>query len=217
MNADDVASYLQDNPAFCEEHAAGLEAIRVRHPISGQAIPLVERQVINLRAKNRALEARLTEMLGFGEQNDVTITRTHRLALALVSASTRAAVLGAMHTSLGDDFAVPHVALRLWRGEGGAPEQSPEYSPVSDSLREYVARLEHPFCGVNGSFEAASWFAVATEHVRAVAFVPLRDAAGTFGLLSLGSEDPGRFYPGMGTVYLTRIGELLGAALARVS
>jgi uncharacterized protein YigA (DUF484 family) len=33
------------------------------------------------------------------------------------------------------------------------------------------------------------------------------------GLLALGSEEPERFYPEMGTLYLGRIGELAAAAL----
>ena len=216
MNADDVALYLRENPAFFEDNAALLEDVRVRHPISGQAIPLVERQVVTLRQKNRALETRLSELLGFGEENDLTITRLHRLAVQLVAAPSRVAVLGALQSSLVEDFAVPHVAVRLWSMAGhDAGEEGADDAPVSENLRTYAAGLSQPFCGVNGSFEAASWFAVAIEHIRAVAFIALRDEAGTFGLLSLGSEDPGRFYPGMGTLYLARIGELASAALVR--
>ena len=36
-----------------------------------------------------------------------------------------------------------------------------------------------------------------------------------FGILVLASEDPQRFYPEMGTLYLARIGELVAAALSR--
>ena len=35
------------------------------------------------------------------------------------------------------------------------------------------------------------------------------------GLLALGSEEPQRFYPEMGTLYLERIGEMASAALNR--
>jgi uncharacterized protein YigA (DUF484 family) len=34
-------------------------------------------------------------------------------------------------------------------------------------------------------------------------------------MLALASEDPTRFYAGMGTLYLQRLGELLSAALER--
>jgi uncharacterized protein YigA (DUF484 family) len=36
-----------------------------------------------------------------------------------------------------------------------------------------------------------------------------------FGLLALASEDPQRFYPGMGTLYLKRLGELISTSLVR--
>jgi hypothetical protein len=52
-----------------------------------------------------------------------------------------------------------------------------------------------------------------------VAQIPLREegfGGACFGLLVLASEDAYRFYPDMGTMYLSRIGELAGAALLRV-
>ena len=45
-----------------------------------------------------------------------------------------------------------------------------------------------------------------------MALVPLGQTA-VFGLLALGSEDPKRFYPEMGTLYLRRIGELCAAGV----
>jgi uncharacterized protein YigA (DUF484 family) len=53
-----------------------------------------------------------------------------------------------------------------------------------------------------------------------MALVPLREsgAAGDgacVGLLALASEDPMRFYPEMGTLYLRRLGELVAAGLSR--
>jgi hypothetical protein len=50
--------------------------------------------------------------------------------------------------------------------------------------------------------------------LRSFSYLPLRDS-GSFGLLALASEDPQRFYPEMGTLYLKRLGDLIGAALGR--
>ncbi|MDZ7595697.1 MAG: DUF484 family protein, partial [Thiobacillus sp.] len=41
-------------------------------------------------------------------------------------------------------------------------------------------------------------------------------AAAPVGLLVLASEEAKRFYPGMGTLYLERLGQLIGAALVRM-
>ena len=54
------------------------------HPHGGRAIPLSERQVISLREKNRALEAKLAELIQFGEENDAIGEKVQRLALALL-------------------------------------------------------------------------------------------------------------------------------------
>jgi uncharacterized protein YigA (DUF484 family) len=62
--------------------------------------------------------------------------------------------------------------------------------------------------------DTASLFGEAGAHLRSFSYVPLRNGE-TFGLLALASEDPQRFYPEMGTLYLKRLGELIGAAIVR--
>ncbi len=48
--------------------------------------------------------------------------------------------------------------------------------------------------------------------LKSFSYIPLR-ARQTLGVLALASEDPQRFYPEMGTVYLKRSGEMISAAL----
>lgn len=210
MNADDVAQYLRDNPGFFDEYAALLAEISVPSPHGGRAIALSDRQVLTLRDKNKALEAKLAELIEFGEENVAIGEKMHRLCLALVSAASLPSQIGALQFNLREDFAVPHVGLRFWRGQGDGPE----YGAVSDVLRDYADKLEHPYCGPIGDEEAAGWFGEAGPHIRSIAMMPLRDAD-CFGLLVLASEDPARFYPEMGTLYLKRLGELASAALSR--
>jgi uncharacterized protein YigA (DUF484 family) len=45
--------------------------------------------------------------------------------------------------------------------------------------------------------------------------MPLRDGTACVGMLALASEDPTRFYPEMGTLYLKRLGELASAGMQR--
>lgn len=211
IKSEDVARYLEANPIFFEEHAELLTRIHVPHPHGGQAIPLSDRQVLGLREKTRALEGKLSELIQFGEENDVISERVHRLAVAMLAARTLPTLLHELYFNLREDFAVPHARLRLWRGTG----ELPEFQPVSDALREYAAELDAPFCGPNANFEAAGWFEDATPHIRSVAFMPLRELDQTFGMLALASEDLLRFYPEMGTLYLKRMGEMASAALLR--
>ena len=113
--------------------------------------------------------------------------------------------------SLQEDFAVPHVALRLWGGAMGRAET--EFMAVSEAARAYAESLRHPHCGTPDNLEVLAWFGEAALHVRSVALMPLRRHGQVFGLLALGSAEGERFYPGMGTLYLGRIGELAAAAL----
>jgi len=211
VNPEDVARFLQENPSFFDEHAELLSDIQVQHPHGSHAIPLSDRQVISLREKNRALEAKLSELIRFGEENDAVSEKVHRLCVAMLAAAGLQTLLSALYFHLREDFAVPHAALRVWLG---AADQ-PEFAPVSDAVQTFAAELEHPYCGPNDGFEAVAWLGEAAPHIRSVAFMPLRDKRETFGLLMLASEDPQRFYAEMGTVYLTRIGDLVSASLMR--
>jgi uncharacterized protein YigA (DUF484 family) len=213
LKAEDVAQYLQENLAFFEQYADMLSQIYIPHPHGGRAIPLAERQVLTLRERNKGLESRLAELLQIGEENDVIGERLHRLCLALLTAADLDALLSALYYHLREDFAVPHSALRIWRGD--ASDERSEFRGVSEEMKRYASGLPQPFCGPSGNAEAAAWFGESASHVRSVALMPLRAGDECMGMLVLGSEDVMRFYPEMGTLYLKRLGELTSAALLR--
>jgi uncharacterized protein YigA (DUF484 family) len=211
LSADDVVRFLRENPAFFDEHAELLSEIHVPHPHGGRAIALSDRLMLGLRDKNKALEGKLSELIQFGEENDVISEKVHRLSVAMMATRTLPSMLHETYYNLREDFQVPHVALRVWRGAG----DHAEFDAVSDELKAFAADLDQPFCGPNAGFEAVGWFGEAGPHVRSVAFVPLAELDQTFGMLALGSEDLLRFYPEMGTLYLKRIGDLVAAGLLR--
>jgi uncharacterized protein YigA (DUF484 family) len=212
MEARDVAQYLRDHPQFFEDFADEVAEIYVPHPHGGHAIPIAERQILALREKNAELAGKLAELVRFGAENDATAERLHRSTLALFSAPDLESTLAVLTHSLREDFAVPHVAVRLW---GKVPEQSylPELAATSVEVREYADRLDAPATGPQSIAETAEWFE-GGERPASFAFLPLRTAA-TFGLLALASPDPQRFHAGIGTVYLSRLAELASIAIAR--
>jgi uncharacterized protein YigA (DUF484 family) len=211
FSADEVVRFLRENPAFFDEHAELLSEIRVPHPHGGKAIALSDRLMLGLRDKNKALEGKLSELIEFGEENDVISEKVHRLSVAMMATRTLPSMLHETYYNLREDFQVPHVALRVWRGAGDLAE----FEAVSNELKAFAAELDQPFCGPNAGLEAAAWFGEAGPHVRSVAYMPLAELDQTFGMLALGSEDLLRFYPEMGTLYLKRIGELVAAGLLR--
>ena len=210
MNADDVARFLRTNPQFFDQHPELIEKISVPHPHGGRAIPLAERQAVALRDKLRLVEGKLAELIQFGEENDGISEKVHRLGVALLGARDFAALARSLHFHLREDFAVPHVALRVW-GKG-LPADAEEAKAVDEAQRRHAGTLGAPQCGAAQGNPFLPWFGEAGEHVRSLALVPLGDTA-VFGLLALGSEDPKRFYAEMGTLYLRRIGDLCAAGV----
>jgi len=211
MKPDDVAAYLKDHPEFFESHADVVADVMIPHPHGGRAISISERQILTLRERAKQLEAKLGELIQFGEENDAISEKVHRLTLAMINARDLPALLHAVAYNLREDFAVPHVALRIWHP--GAAADAPE-SAASEATRTYAAGLLHPHCGPLAMADTAGLFGEAAPLLKSWAYVALRGRE-TFGLLALASEDAQRFYPEMGMLYLTRISEVVAACLQR--
>jgi uncharacterized protein YigA (DUF484 family) len=215
MKSEEVAQYLQDNPRFFEDHADLMSRLVIPHPHGGRTISITERQMLSLRDKNKQLEGKMDELLQFGEENDTISEKMHRLGVAMIAAATFQSVLHTLNFHLRDDFSIPNVALRLWDRPENADEL-PEFAEVSEELQVFAETLSQPYCGSTSGFETSSWFGDSSKHVRSQALIAMRNGGGTIGMIALGSEDAKRFYAGMGTLYLERLGEMASAALARV-
>lgn len=215
MKSEDVARYLHEHPEFFNQYADMLALITLPDPHSGRAVSITEKQMFNLRDKVRTLEAKLVELISFGEENDAISDKVHVLGTALISATDHATVVRALYSHLGGAFAVPHVTLRLW---GMGPGNGQEFDAVSDAVKAFASNLQRPYCGAVTGQESLTWFGESASHLRSMTQVPLRTVNGNcFGLLVMASEEPHRFYPELGTLYLERIGQIASAALLRVA
>ena len=212
MTPEAVANYLKQHPEFFEQHADFLSTVSIPHPHGGRAISISEHQILTLREKGRQLEGKLRELVGFGEENDAIGEKMHRLTLGLVAARDAEAVIEALYFNLREDFAVPHTVLRLW--PHGAHPQRPEFDAVSAEARDFAENLANPYCNAHAMADTAAWFGEEASRLRSFAYVAVKSSR-TLGLLALASEDPQRFYPEMGTLYLKRLGGLTAAALLR--
>jgi uncharacterized protein YigA (DUF484 family) len=213
MRADDIARYLQDHPQFFEDYHDLLAQLHVPHPHGGRTISITERQILTLREKAKALELKLAELLRFGEENDLISTRVHALSVALLTAGSFEALMNVLREQLADAFAIPQMALRLWNSV--LTRDSDVFAPVEERIRAFANDAKHPYCGPVKDLGVVAWFGDAAPSVQSNALIPLRRESRIVGLLALGSDDADRFVPDMGTLYLERIGELLGASLIR--
>lgn len=202
MRDEDVAQYLKDHPQFFDTYAEMLSEIAIPHPYGGRTVSLSERQMLTLREKNKGLEKKLHEMLAFAQENDVLQNKVQQFTLALFGAYDLMTLQDIVARNLYDIFAVPHIALHVWKG-----------LPPSAEVLAFADEHKQPVCTHHAVHETLSWFGEAAEHLRSFAYLPLRANDQSIGLLVLASEDAQRFYPEMGTVFLQRIGETVSSAL----
>lgn len=201
MKAEDVAQYLQDNPQFFEDHAEMFAQITLPHPHGGRTISLSERQLLTLRERVKELEKKLHELLEFAKENDALQLKVHQFNCTLFGPHDRATLQTLVANNLRDIFAIPHVALRLWKDEAPSPE-----------VLAFADQHAQPVCSHHAVHDTLPWFGETAPHLHSFAYLPLRAHGQTIGLLILASEDKQRFYPEMGTLFLQRIAETLGHA-----
>jgi len=214
LSAEQVAEYLRQNPGFFETHVDILVNLQVPHPHGGRAVSIGERQLVAVREKAKLLEDKLRELIQFGEENDALGAKVHQLSCRLIEAPSLEAVLDTLYLDLLDHFAVPHVAVRLWNVAEENPDTK-EFCAVAPEIREFVEKMTAPYCGHHAVYESNVWFGEAAPHLKSFALVKLERDGVPFGVVALASEDPKRFYPEMGTLYLARLGELVSHALWR--
>ena len=214
INANEVAAFLRRNPRFLDDYpdlALGLKVPREE----GRATSLASYQLDVLRDKNRELNKRLQELFHVAQDNERLTVRTHQLTLALMRARTAAETLTAMVASLTEDFQGDLVRVLLHEpidGLDGAdwlqvlPRDAALLTPFTDFFRN-----DEPLCGRLQQDKLDVLFDARVHEVQSCALLPL----GERGVIAIGSRDPNRFYPGMGTLFLRLMGDTLVAALGR--
>lgn len=214
-NDEQFIEYLRTQPHFFERNAHLLTEIHLPSPHGSGTISLAERQQLAQRDKIRILEAKLSELIQFGEENDVISDKVHRLTLGILAARSFDALVQMVSHNLREDFQVPHVAIRLWaKPQNEEDSAGCEFGDVDEALAAWAQGLSAPYCGHTPAMGIESWFGETNAPLKSFALIPLR-GENVFGLLAMASEDAQRFYPEMGTLYLKRIGELLSVALLR--
>jgi uncharacterized protein YigA (DUF484 family) len=92
-----------------------------------------------------------------------------------------------------------------------AAEADPKDPPVAAFL-DFLDR-KHALCGPLDGQRSEALFGEHAAKVRSAALIPIRTESRS-GVLAVGSADPKRFTPDMGTEHLDRLGEVVGRKLA---
>ncbi len=208
-----IADYLAEHPEFFERHADLFRQLPIPHAC-GSAVSLIERQRDLLRTQNAQLRTRLQELVQVARDNDCLSRRMQRLNLVLIEARRLDELLLGVRGVLREEFAADFTALRLALPLAGADLAEPDLlGPAAlDALRPLLQNGK-PWCGRLSLVRARGLFDEAAAEVASTALVPLSGGTDWQGVLAIGSRQAERFGPAMGTVFLSRIGELVSHAL----
>lgn len=210
-----VSNYLRENPGFLEENPDVLESLQINHS-SGTAVSLIERQVEQLRASNEDLNNRLNGLVRVAAENEQLISRLHRLTLDLMPVDSRSEFFTQLGNSLLNDFNADILQICL-TDEQDAAEAGDDviYFDIEQAGADsFAAVLEkgEVVCGRLNEAKLEYLFDSKARWVRSTALIPLGEK-GALGMMAIGSSDENRFYPGMGTLFLELLADVVAARL----
>jgi uncharacterized protein YigA (DUF484 family) len=220
LGAHEVAAFLRRHPKFLQQFP-DLAVSMVVPREDGPAASLASYQLEVLRDKNRELTRRLHELFANAQENERLAVRTHQLTLALMKQDSIADTLRAMAASLAEDFQGDLVRVVLFDEVDGLDDVDwlqvigrgdERLEPFRDCLGD-----GEPLCGRLRADKNEQLYAGRVEEVQSSALLPLVGTGGApaLGLVAVGSNDPNRFFPGMGTLFLRMMAESLATALQR--
>ncbi|WP_337243956.1 DUF484 family protein [Luteimonas sp. gir] len=213
LGAHEVAAWLRRQPKFLQQFP-DLALTLVVPRDDGPAASLASYQLEVLRDKNRELSKRLRELYAISQENERLAVRTHQLTLALMRQPDAASTVRALAATLAEDFNGDLVRLVLFAPVAGLHEDWLQIVARDDRrLQPFVDCLkdETPLCGRLHPDKQSLLYGPRVDEVHSSALLPIEGV----GLIAVGSRDPNRFYPGMGTLFLHMMGEAFAAAMKR--
>ncbi|KRG70393.1 DUF484 family protein [Pseudoxanthomonas dokdonensis] len=214
LGAHEIAAWLRRHPTFLKQFPDLALSLVVPRD-DGPAASLASYQLEVLRDKNRELAKRLTDLFANAQENERLAVRTHQLTLALLKQASAADSVRAMAASLAEDFNGDHISIVLLHPVAGlddndwlqiVAEDAAALAPFRDCLQS-----GEPICGRLQPEKGQLLYGERARDIQSSALLPLPGV----GLVAVGSLQPNRFYPGMGTLFLRMMGEAFVAALRR--
>lgn len=217
-----VADFLRKHPNFLKNNPEVLESQQLLHN-SGVAASLIERQVKLLREKNEELNRQLNRLIQVASENEQLMSRLHELTMELMAIPNLTTFFSHLSGRLLKDFNADILQLCLFdpgldidtEGEVGESVQlvkrdDPEVQRFHDHLEK-----NQTVCGRLSQTKLDFLFGARARWVQSTALLPL-GTKGTHGMMAIGSSDPARFYPGMGTLFLELLADVICTTLSNM-
>lgn len=213
---EDIAEYLREHPDFFSRHPDVLEELQVPHAC-GDAVSLVEYQIVLLRERNQRLRRKLQDLVNNARRNEELSLRLHRLTLGLLECGGVDDVFATLYATLADDFDADRVAVRIFGRPASSHDRGlAEFTGSAGEGRrlfDTVLSEGKPVCGRLQPDQLQYLFGDGGADVGSAALLPLADHE-PFGVLAIASRSTQRFHAGMGTLFLRHLGEVVTRVVA---
>ncbi|MEE9352548.1 MAG: DUF484 family protein [Thiotrichaceae bacterium] len=207
-----IAEYLRTHPDFFLRHESLLETLKVPHQ-SGVAVSLIERQVTLLRSQKQQMEDQLNGLIQAARNNEQIVGHIQRFTLEMIHTHSLEDVITSCQENMNNHFKADYVGMRVLVGD----ENNVHYLPGKEgALRSFTQLFKNrkPICGRITEKQCKYMFGKDAEHIKSAVLIPLQNTK-NMGIVALGSTDEIRFHPGMGTLFLSYMGELISESIAR--
>ena len=213
-----VQDYLERNPDYFIDYPEALDPLDVRHA-SGPAVSILEQQVRRLMDRVEDSEDRMRKLLQLAGENERLMTRLHSLTLELLGCGDFGAFMETLNNRLLTDFNTDQVRLAVFDDVAAElpgtliiNRQDGHWDAFDSVLKDGRTRI-----GRISRAKMTLLFDEEAENMRSVALIPVTDSLdeeAVLGLLAIASNDRDRFFPGMGTLFLDLLANVISQRLA---
>lgn len=212
INEHEVADYLHRHPDFFARHEHLLDELTIPHHETGKAISLIERQVGLIREQKQQLKQQLHQLTVAARTNETLLQRFQVMILNLIGSDNIDQAVLYIRDALREDFHADAVELLLFDCPGRKESVSRD-DPRLKGLETVIAARQ-TVCGHFKPEQTELLFGKGGQEIASAVVIPLCEEIGEggspcLGLLAIGSIDPKRYHPEMGTVFVSHLGAVM--------
>lgn len=205
----EVADYLRHHTDFFTRHEYLLEELSIPHHETGRAISLIERQIGLIREQKQELKQQLQQLTVAARTNETLLHRFQAMILNLIASDDIDQAVSYIRDALREDFHADAVELLLF----DCPDRKENISRNDPrlSVLEMVIGARRTVCGHFKPEQTELLFGKGGKEIASAVVIPLcgDEDEPCLGLLAIGSIDPKRYHPEMGTVFVAHLGSVM--------
>ena len=215
MTDAEIIDFLKQHPEFLSQHPELLEQLSIPHQ-QGSAASLIEHQVEVLRNRNRELQRKLNRYLDNASDNEALLQKIHQFFIAVIQAEDLVELAHIVEQTMRKEFGCDAATVVLFNSAASLQPPLLNITKSSDlALFEDFRKRRETICGRIKQNKLTLLFQQRAETTKSVALVALGLKSAS-GALALGSNDENKFFPGMGTLFLDMMGQMLSQCIARL-